>query len=89
VHRSHRFTLTQPRGASHEQAHAELESGLGSRPRGFESRILRCADQGKRSPVHFELIERSELSSQFRLNCSFVSVRARSLPSAVSHTPQV
>ena len=36
-----------------KRAGAELESGLGSRPRGFESRILRCADKGKQSPGTF------------------------------------
>jgi hypothetical protein len=33
---------------------------LGSRPRGFESRILRCADQGKQTPKDLEAIERIE-----------------------------
>ena len=52
---------------------------VGFTPRGFESRILRCADQGKQSPKDLEAIERVDPSSQFRPSCSFACVPPRPL----------
>ena len=62
-HRSRAFADLFSAGTNPRSAHvyerprtgrAKLESGLGSRPHEFESRILRRSDKGKRSSVVFE-----------------------------------